>query len=430
MTDVRRLLLKVSGHLGALALNACLLGTHVTGVANAASITYPAENAVRAGTGTALETTNGGYNGSGYVNFPATGGSLTFNNVDGGAGGAATVTIRFALGATASRTGAFLVNGASRSITFAPTGAWTTWTTQALSATLNAGTTNTLRLESNGADLANVDEIVVAASGTRPTATPTSRPTARPTPTPSANITVWLAGDSTMATGGSVCPKGWGGQFQPLFDSRATVTNSAVGGRSVRTWLYDVSTTMDSTGECVLNKDPSGNTIIQARWTAMLSGMKAGDYLLIQFGINDGSTTCNRHVGLTAFKSSLGMMAQAAKARGAQPVFLTPVSAIKCSGSTAVGTRGGYVTATQEAGAANGVPVIDLHARSIALYNSLGFCPLPGGATDVSATTGGAVGTFFCDDHTHFDTPGAEDIAELVARALREQGIGLAGYLR
>jgi lysophospholipase L1-like esterase len=243
-----------------------------------------------------------------------------------------------------------------------------------------------------------------------------------------ANITLWIAGDSTVATGGP-CPIGWGGVFDPLFNDRVSVTNSAVGGRSVRTWLYNVATTMDSTGECELARDASGNPTIQSRWQAMLTGMKAGDYLFIQFGINDGSATCDRHVGLAAFKESYGMMAQAAKDRGAQPIFLTPVSSIACNGSTARGTRGSYVTATQEAGTQYNVPVIDLHALSVALYTMRGFCPIPGGS-DVSASTGGAVGEFFCDDHTHFDTPGATAIAGLVAGALRTQNIPLAAYLR
>lgn len=241
-------------------------------------------------------------------------------------------------------------------------------------------------------------------------------------------ITVWLAGDSTVANGNTPCPVGWGAEFDGLFDDRVTVTNRAVGGRSVRTWLYNVLTTMDSTGECELTRDASGEPTLQARWQEMLSAMKSGDYLLVQFGINDGSATCDRHVGLSAFKQAYGAMAEAAKSRGAQPIFVTPLSAIACTGATARGTRGEYVDATHDAGDQYDVPVIDLHARSVALYTSLGFCPVPGG--DVSAQTGGAVGQFFCDDHTHLDRPGARQIAALVADALREQNIGLGSYLR
>jgi lysophospholipase L1-like esterase len=245
---------------------------------------------------------------------------------------------------------------------------------------------------------------------------------------PSANITVWLAGDSTVATGGAACPIGWGRDFATYFDSRVTVQNLAVGGRSVRTWLYDVQSTLGGDGECRLTTDAAGAPVLQARWQTMLSGMKQGDYLFIQFGINDGDSSCPRHVGSNAFMSAYAMMAQAARARGATPIFITPVSAIACSGSTARATRG-FLSETNNVGAANGVPVIDLHARSITLYNSRGFCPIPGGG-DVSASTGGAVGIFFCDDHTHFDAGGAVAIGGLVAQALRDQNIPLAQYLK
>jgi lysophospholipase L1-like esterase len=156
--------------------------------------------------------------------------------------------------------------------------------------------------------------------------------------------------------------------------------------------------------------------------------MKAGDYLFIQFGINDGSPTCDRHVGIAAFKESYRMMADAAKARGARPVFLTPLSSISCSGTTARGTRGEYVTATIEAGASYDVPVIDLHALSVALYNDHHFCPVPGG--DVGPDTTGPVGDFFCDDHTHLEKAGAVEIAGVIAKAIRDKGLPLATYLK
>jgi len=239
-----------------------------------------------------------------------------------------------------------------------------------------------------------------------------------------ANITVWLAGDSTVANGSTPCPVGWGKPFPGLFGSKVKVTNSAQGGRSVQTWLYDVSTTMGADDECVLN-----STTYLSAWTAMLDGMKAGDYLFIQFGINDGDSTCNRHVGTSLFKSYYGMMAKAAKERGANPVFVTPVSSISCSGSTARGSRGTYAAATKEAGTTYSVPVIDLEQLSVARYNSLGFCPLPG--PDNSTTfASGAIGDFFCEDHTHFEAAGAAQIAGLVAKALKDQGIGLAAYLQ
>jgi lysophospholipase L1-like esterase len=236
-------------------------------------------------------------------------------------------------------------------------------------------------------------------------------------------VKIWMAGDSTMMNPQGTCPVGWGSQFAAYFNADVTVQNSAVGGRSVQTWLYEgnVTTTKNSAGECVVSP-----ATYHSRWTNMLNtttGMRAGDYLFIQFGINDGTSACPRHVGSARFQQLLGVMVQAAKARGANPVLVTPVAAIRCSGGTAVGNRG-FLTETRNAAAANGVPVIDLHQRSVALYNRLGLCPNNG---DYGS---GTVGAFFCADHTHFEAAGARQIAGLIATALREQGIPLAAWLR
>ncbi|SMC52893.1 GDSL-type esterase/lipase family protein [Lentzea albidocapillata] len=241
--------------------------------------------------------------------------------------------------------------------------------------------------------------------------------------TSAAAVKVWLAGDSTMADPRTSCPVGWGNRFDPLFTADVTVVNSAVAGRSIQTWLYEsnVQNTKDAAGECVV----SPRTFHQ-RWRTMLdpaAGMKAGDYLMIQFGINDGSRDCPRHVGSARYKELLGLMAKAAKDRGVTPIFLTPVSAIRCSGTTAVGTRG-FLTETADAARAAGVAVIDLHKLSYTLYNQLRLCPNDGDYTK------GPVGAFFCNDHTHFEAAGAGQIAGVVAKALRDQRIPLSNHLK
>jgi lysophospholipase L1-like esterase len=245
---------------------------------------------------------------------------------------------------------------------------------------------------------------------------------------PNRDMTIWIAGDSTVANGSTPCPTGWGKHLGALFNEHTTIRNSAAGGRSVRTWMYNVLTEMGPDGECLLTEDAEGNPTLQARWQEMLDGMKAGDALLVQFGINDGSSTCDRHVGLDAFKQSYGVLADAAKERGVQPVFITPVSMIKCSGSTPVGSRGAFVDVTIEAGEEFGVPVLDLHARSVARFAELGFCPVAGG--DVSASTTGPVGDYFCDDHTHFSSSGAVDIAALVVELMVDAGVSFTSHLK
>jgi lysophospholipase L1-like esterase len=226
-----------------------------------------------------------------------------------------------------------------------------------------------------------------------------------------------------MATGGPSCPIGWGSKFQPHFNTHATVVNNAISGTSINDWLYSVSTTLGADGECVLN-----NTTFQPSWTAMLNGMKTGDYLLIQFGINDTDPTCPKHESTDKFMADMGMMAQAARDRGANPIFLSSVSSIACTGSSAIPTRGRFAAAARQAAVTYNVPLIDLEALSVTLYTSLGFCPLPG--ADVAATyESGAIGAFFCEDHTHFESAGAVQIANLVAQSIKDQAFGLASYL-
>jgi hypothetical protein len=121
--------------------------------------TYQAESSALGG-GAFVESTNGGFNGSGYINFPANGGSLQFNSVDGNGGGSKTIVIRYANGSS-SRTGRLLINGVAQNITFAGTGGWTTWVNLNVTVTLNNNTSNTVRLESTGSDLGNVDQLTV-----------------------------------------------------------------------------------------------------------------------------------------------------------------------------------------------------------------------------------------------------------------------------
>ena len=122
--------------------------------------TNQAENGAITG-GVTIESEHTGFNGTGYLNFPATGGAVQFNNVDGGSGGSRTVVVRYALGATTSRTAQLLINGVAQNITFAPSGGWTTWTTVSANITLNSGTGNTIRIQTNGQDAGNVDQITV-----------------------------------------------------------------------------------------------------------------------------------------------------------------------------------------------------------------------------------------------------------------------------
>ncbi|WP_328345338.1 carbohydrate-binding protein [Micromonospora sp. NBC_00421] len=409
--------------IGVVTMTTVLIGLGAT-IATAAPSRYEAETAPVVCTGT-IDANHAGYSGTGFCNGDNAVGAAVRLTVTTSAAGTATLDVRFANGSTTARPAAVLVNGTStQTVPFAPTGAWTTWVTTTVTVPVNPGTTTIGFSPTTAGGLPNLDYFDLTGSGPSPSPSPCAPPSSS-SPPPQGQVTVWLAGDSTVAdpSGGTVCPAGWGNQFAQYFTSDVTVRNSAVGGRSIQTWLYDpnVTSTKNPAGECVVSPET-----YSSRWQAMLdptTGMKRGDYLLIQFGINDGTSACPRHVGSARYQQLLGMMATAAKARGAHPVFLTPPAALTCSGSTAVGNRG-FVTETNSAGSANAVPVIDLHRLSYTLYNSLRFCPFNG---DYGS---GPVGAFFCDDHTHFEPSGARQIAGVVTRALRDQQIPLATYLR
>jgi len=77
--------------------------------------------------------------------------------------------------------------------------------------------------------------------------------------------TVFIAGDSTAAPGNGAPVQGWGAPFAGYFDhSKIKTTNRAIAGCSSRTFI---------TG---------------GHWDQLLAEMKAGDFVLIQFGHNDG----------------------------------------------------------------------------------------------------------------------------------------------
>jgi rhamnogalacturonan acetylesterase len=77
--------------------------------------------------------------------------------------------------------------------------------------------------------------------------------------------TLWIIGDSTVKVG-TRGQQGWGDPLSEMFDKKKiNVVNRAIGGRSSRTFQTE------------------------GRWDAVLAQLKAGDFVLMQFGHNDPS---------------------------------------------------------------------------------------------------------------------------------------------
>lgn len=126
---------------------------------------YQAELGTIAG-GSAVNNTGSGFAGTGWVGFPANGGSLELNNINGGPGGMARINIRFSQSYVGNstdpgRAGWLYINGVRQVINTRFTGSENAaWTSYVVNANLNPGL-NTLRIESTGQDMGNIDEIQV-----------------------------------------------------------------------------------------------------------------------------------------------------------------------------------------------------------------------------------------------------------------------------
>ncbi|WP_207211786.1 family 43 glycosylhydrolase [Promicromonospora panici] len=122
---------------------------------------YEAETAPAVCDGT-IDSNHSGYSGSGFCNGDNAVGSVVQFTVTPEAAGTATLGVRFANGATSARSANVVVNGTTvGTVSFEPTGAWSTWSTKSLNVPLNAGS-NTIRLDpTTTAGLANIDYLDV-----------------------------------------------------------------------------------------------------------------------------------------------------------------------------------------------------------------------------------------------------------------------------
>ena len=244
------------------------------------------------------------------------------------------------------------------------------------------------------------------------------------------SITIWIAGDSTVMTypepntdgTNMVSIYGWGQEIGQFFSNKVTISNQAIGGRSVAFFMWQVVT--DSTGayQCVDDQGTpefvmtNGDKVATSQWSRIMTGMKAGDFLLIQFGTNDETHTCPRYVTLPDFETDFGIMADAARAKGVTPIFVTPMGHRSFSGTTATNTLLPYANAMKDEATQETVEVEDLNLESEAYYTSVGNSSL---ATNI-----------FDGGTTHFIEAGAVEMATLIVKEIRKNSGPLAAYLK
>lgn len=232
---------------------------------------------------------------------------------------------------------------------------------------------------------------------------------ADPDPKNPALPTVWIAGDSTVhQTGKSPDKVGWGDILEPYFDTaKVNVVNRARGGRSSRTF------------------------ITEGLWDSLLSGAKAGDVVLLQFGHNDSSPIvdadrCRGSIQRTGDETQetynnvtkknetvhtygwyLRKMITDAKAKGMKVVVMSPVPRCPKGEAFQPTTEAtGYQQFASEVAEKQGVPYVDLHAVIWKTYGKMK-------ADEIKKTY------FTPDDGTHTNAAGAKVNAESVVEGLK-----------
>lgn len=229
---------------------------------------------------------------------------------------------------------------------------------------------------------------------------------AAPAPVPA----IHLAGDSTLAE--KLAEKrpetGWGEQLAARFHPGSVrVLNHAKNGRSTRTFIEE------------------------GRWQALLDGLQAGDWVLIQFGHNDQSVEKpDRYTPLADYERNLARFVADVRARGATPILLTPVARRRYDGEGRVqDSHGEYPGRVRALAAREHVALIDLERRSQAVLQEVG---VEGSRRLFLQFAPGAHPNYpqGVEDNTHFSPLGARRIAFEFAAALRASDLALASRLR
>ncbi|ADG11179.1 rhamnogalacturonan acetylesterase [Caulobacter segnis] len=208
--------------------------------------------------------------------------------------------------------------------------------------------------------------------------------------------TVFLAGDSTVTDQRFEPAAGWGQMLPRFFKPEISVANHAESGETLKSFL------------------------IERRLDKILSRIKPGDWLLIQFGHNDQKTQWPQTYAeaATTYRDYLRVYAGEARRRGATPVFVTSMHRHRFDAAgKVVDTLGDYPKAMRETAGDLGAPLIDLHAMSAAFYEALG----PKEAWKAFNDGG--------KDLTHHNNYGAYQLARCVVEGVRTHVPDLAAHL-
>ena len=208
--------------------------------------------------------------------------------------------------------------------------------------------------------------------------------------------TLFLIGDSTVCDQSREPYNSWGQMLPRFFQSGMSVANHGESGETFR----------DSIGRRRLDK--------------IVSAMKAGDYLFMQFGHNDQKQIALGTGGpFTTYKAELKTHVDAARARGGIPVIISPMERRNFGADgKIIPSLADYAEAARQAAKELGAPFIDLNAMSIPLYEALESM-----GHDYSRKA------FAGQDNTHHNNYGSYELAKCIIEGIRANKLGLAQFI-
>ncbi len=210
--------------------------------------------------------------------------------------------------------------------------------------------------------------------------------------------TVFLIGDSTVCDQSREPFNSWGQMLPNFFKADIAVANHGESGETYR----------DSIGRRRLDK--------------MLSLMKPGDYLFMQFGHNDQKQIAAGSGGpFTTYKAEIKKHVEAVLAHGGTPVIVSPMERRNFNADgTIKPTLSDYAEAARQSAKELHTAFIDLNAQSILFYEALG--------KDKAYLA--FAGTGLQRDATHHDNYGSYELAKIIIQGIKQSGLPLASHIK
>ncbi|TXC73025.1 rhamnogalacturonan acetylesterase [Sphingomonas ginsenosidivorax] len=208
--------------------------------------------------------------------------------------------------------------------------------------------------------------------------------------------TVFLLGDSTVTDQPTEPGASWGQMLTAFFKPDIAIANHAESGETMKSFISEL------------------------RFAKVLELVKPGDVAMIQFGHNDQKAQWPQTYAAaeTTYRDYLRTFIAEFRRRGVTPILVNSPERRNWNGAKITPTLADYAAAVRAVGAAEKVPVIDLNAASIRVYEALGPERAP-----LAFSDGGK-------DATHHDNYGAWVLARAVAAEIAAAKLPLAGHLR